>query len=864
MTMHNPSIKLVPYGPPPKPDADTASSKSSLNPTRAALLQNFALDRPMTAGRGWSLFDDMGTEYLDFLSQYGALIFGHNPPEIWEALCALRSEEAPAMIQPLRSLEAERLANRLCSIAPGDIEHCVFANSGAETVEAAIKLARSRSGRNVILSTTNGFHGKTLGALSATGKDLYQADFAAPAPDFEYIPYGDLDALESRLKASGDRIAAFIFEPIQGEGGVVAPPEGYVDAAIALCRSYGVLSIVDEIQTGLGRTGALFAVSEGQQTPDMLLLAKALGGGLVPIGACLVRGEVWDDRFGLLHSSTFAGNALACRAGNATLDKLLSGNSEIIREVAGNGAYFAERLHALRDAYPETVRSVRGRGYMVGLEFQDLEQRDDSATMAYCSLNRGVTPLLASYLANAHHVVTAPLFNQSFILRLQPALIVGRAQIDRAVAALATMCEELERRNYAALLRHIPGNTPKQPAPHQLSDRTFPAPQRRQKAVPDKRRFGFLIHYTEEEDMLRSDPSFKTFSRDEREDLRGWMKRLGPGLVRRVAPITSPTGATAEGFVLSVPLLPDEMRARGRNGALPMVEGAVDLAVETGLGRFGLGAFTSIVSRGGEAVTGRGASITSGNTLTSVVAVESVRQVARRLGRDLTRANIAIIGATGAIGGLCARLLASEAGELTLVGNPANPFSAKFLDRIRSQIRIDGDCRAERITCTTDLNDALARADIVLVATNSDAALIDPLRLRPGTVVCDIARPPNVAEVDLTNTGVLVYDGGLVQPPVPVDLGPFQTLPQGLCWGCLGETMLLALAGESGDYSIGSTLSLDQARRIRTLAAEHNFRPAPVQWYGKLVDDDVVEECRTAQDQRPHQPNRRLAIDLAL
>ena len=334
---------------------------NGLNPTRAQLLETFGLDVELAHGVDCRLIDTTGREYLDFLSQYGALPFGHNPSHIWLALDKQQSLLKPAMVQPLRALEAERLADRLASIAPGDLGVVTLANSGAEAVEAAIKLARARTGRDLILSTRNGFHGKTLGALSATGKPMYQNDFGGPARGFDYIDFDDLEALEAELVANHDRIAAFIVEPIQGEGGVVCPSdEGYLDAVIALCRKYGVLSVVDEIQTGLGRTGRLFACEGCKEAPDMLLLGKALGGGLMPISAVIVRPEVWDDRFGLLHSSTFANNNLACAAANATLDLLLRDDRALIETVAQNGHYFHDRLQALKQRFPEEVRGYAG------------------------------------------------------------------------------------------------------------------------------------------------------------------------------------------------------------------------------------------------------------------------------------------------------------------------------------------------------------------------------------------------------------------------------------------------------------------------------------------------------------------------
>ena len=877
------------------------SAVPAINPTRRRLLETFKLDVAPVRGNGYRLFDADGREYLDFLSQYGALPFGHNPPELWDAMNAARFEQMPCMIQPLRPVEAERLAERLAALTPGDLTICTFANSGAETVEAAIKLARVRTGRDLILSTTNGFHGKTLGALSATGKPLYQLDFAAPAAGFEYVPYGDLEALSVRLRADGERIAAFMFEPIQGEGGVVCPPEDYLEGAIDLCRQHGVLSIVDEIQTGLGRTGDLFASSQSARAPDMLLLAKALGGGMMPIGACVVRPDVWDDRFGMLHSSTFANNNLACRVANTVLDVLERNDRQIVREVASNGAYFKERLEALRDTHPEVIRDVRGRGYMLGLEFTPFDLRDNSATMAFCSLNRGVTALFSSYLYNVHGLLTAPLFNESHVLRLQPPLIAGRREIDRAVDALGALCEALSQRDYYQIVRHLVAGAEQQGDTSAPDRPTTGATSRRSKASK-RNTFAFLIHYTSESDIPHSDPSFAQFSAEEASAWRTWVKRLGPGFVRRVPEVRSRSGATADGWIMSVPMLPGDMRGRSRGPASAMIENAVDLAAEHGLTRFGLGAFTSIVTKGGESVTGRGVPITSGNTLTTVTAVVGLERVAQRVGINLSRARVAVVGATGAIGRLAALMLARRVGEVILVGNAANPYSPKLLRRVSDEIysslvaphspfggeasaRVRAAARrlgidhveAEEICaaggdatltsrldfafhaagnsspvhCTTNTDAALQAADLVLVATSSEITLVDPGKLAPGTIVCDVSRPPNVSQADLSGTGALVYDGGLVRPPFPIDLGPFQTLPPDLCWGCLGETMLLALEGVVEDCSIGSKLSLRQADYIAALARKHGFEPAEPQWYGEVLGDpefDRVAAQVTAPD----------------
>jgi len=344
-------------------------------------------------------------------------------------------------------------------------------------------------------------------------------------------------------------------------------------------------------------------------------------------------------------------------------------------------------------------------------------------------------------------------------------------------------------------------------------------------------------------------------------------------------------------MIMSVPLLPKDMIGKGRKDAREMIRASAEMAAEFGASRFGLGAFTSIVTNGGAAVTGRGVPVTSGNTLTTVSGVTALERAARRVGIDPASAHVVVIGATGAIGRLASLMLARRAGRLTLVGNANNRQAQQFLDRVADEVvytlskersvpgagglstsvrntlppqgavlpkgvaeEFANACaeagRPVPIAGTTDLNSALETADLVLVATSSEVTFLDPTNLRPGTVVCDVAKPRNVAQADLSEKGVLVFDGGLVSPPFPVNLGPFQNLPDGLCWGCLGETMLLALEGETDDYSLGRDLSLEEADRISEMARRHGFEPAEPQWYGQYLEDADFERVAGALMQR--------------
>ncbi|MDB4896179.1 MAG: putative class-III aminotransferase, partial [Firmicutes bacterium] len=215
--------------------------KEYVNPYLGNLLEQINMDKRFIRGEGCYLYDETGRQYLDFVAAYGALPFGFNPPEIWAALGEVQQSMEPSFVQPSALEAAGELAKRLIEIAPEGLRYVTFANSGAEAVEAAFKLVRAATGRMGIISTSNSFHGKTLGALSATNRESYQKAFGAPLPGFYKVPYGDIDALEQFLVAHEGEIGAFIMEPIQGEGGIIIPPQGYMAAAKALCQQHGVL-----------------------------------------------------------------------------------------------------------------------------------------------------------------------------------------------------------------------------------------------------------------------------------------------------------------------------------------------------------------------------------------------------------------------------------------------------------------------------------------------------------------------------------------------------------------------------------------------------------------------------------------------
>lgn len=388
--------------------------RTYLNPPLARVMKLSGSPVEMSAD-GCTITDHTGKTYLDFAGGYGVFTLGHRHPRVVAAVRAqldVMALSGRTMFNPLMG----RLAKRLAEITPGDLQISFFANSGAEAVEGALKLARAATKRTKIVGTANAYHGKTLGALSVSGRAYYQAAYAPLVPDVVHVPFGDLSALEAQLPDA----AAFIVEPVQAEGGVQLAPPGYLSAARALCDRTGAVFIADEVQTGLGRCGTLFACDAEAVVPDIMTLAKGLSGGVIPIGAYIARAAVWNAAYAkapLMHTSTFGGNELACAAALAALDVLV--DDDLTANARVRGAELSAGALAIAARYPAAIAAVRGAGLLVGVE---LTHEGYAGTIIPELLKRGVT---AAWTLNAQAVI-----------RLEPPLIVTALQIATALAAL--------------------------------------------------------------------------------------------------------------------------------------------------------------------------------------------------------------------------------------------------------------------------------------------------------------------------------------------------------------------------------------------------------------------------------------------
>ncbi len=413
-----------------------------LNNQMVRVLKTIGFDARFTRGLGAHLWDAAGARYLDLVSGWGVFAIGRNHPHVAATLKTVLDGELPNLVQMDVSPLAGALAERLLARAPW-LQKAFFANSGAEAVEASIKFARGATGRAGIVFCEHSFHGLTYGALSAVGDKLYRGDFGPTLPNFQEIPFDDLAALERALRLRN--VAAFLVEPIQGKG-VNMPSPDFLKEAHALCRKYGTLLIADEIQTGLGRTGKFLAIEHFGVEPDLVLLAKGLSGGQVPVGVVLTRKEVFAKVFdrmdkAVVHGSTFAKNDLAMAAGLATLDVIES--EKLIENAARRGERLLGFLRGLV-AKHEMVADARGKGLMLAFELGEPRSLKLRAFWTLLeSMNKGLMCQL----------VTIPLFKDHKIL----VQVAGHGS--RAIKLLPTLtlddadCDWIERAFSATLLR---------------------------------------------------------------------------------------------------------------------------------------------------------------------------------------------------------------------------------------------------------------------------------------------------------------------------------------------------------------------------------------------------------------------------
>lgn len=373
--------------------------------------------------------DINGKEFIDMLGGFGIYVTGHRHPKVLKAVLdqlqrqGIHSQE---LIDPLRTY----LAHLVALITPGDLQFAFLTNSGTESVEGCLKMAMLTTGRRKLIGCIGGFHGKSLGSLGGTSKAVFREPFL-PLLNWSHVPFGDVDALRMMMAScdfTGDRVAAVVIEPIQGEGGINVAPPGYLRAARELCDQYGALLIFDEIQCGMGRTGKMFYCEYEGVVPDLMALGKGFGGGVMPIGAVVGTPKTWQKYIEnpFLHTTTFGGNPVCCAAAIATINVLLEEN--LPQQAAEKGDYMLKTINALADRYPKVLKLCRGKGLMLGMEFVNNELGYEVAKNLF-----------------ARQILISGTYINARVLRIEPPLVIRYEQIDRFHRALEESLQQVYR-----------------------------------------------------------------------------------------------------------------------------------------------------------------------------------------------------------------------------------------------------------------------------------------------------------------------------------------------------------------------------------------------------------------------------------
>ncbi len=425
--------------------ATRSSYAEHVNPQWVRLLDLLDMNVRYERCSGAELFTEDGDRYLDFLSGYCVHNTGHNHPRIVEALKDELNRSGPAMLQSHVPELAGQLAERLCNLAGGKLSRVFFASSGSEGVETAIKFSRATTGRDALLYAQGAFHGLTCGALSLMDNEFWRSGFGPLLPNTEAIPFDDIASVENKLQTR--KFAAFFLEPIQSEGGIRIPAPDYLRQVQALCKRYGTLFVLDEVQTGMFRTGRFLAAHHFDVQPDMVILAKALSGGLVPVGAVLMTREVSDAVYSslkraIVHTSTFSENGLAMRAGLATLDVLQ--DEQLGERATYLGGLLRSRLTETLSPY-EMFKAAPGLGLLSGIEFKPPSKMSLRLSFeAFRAIHPGMFgQMLVMRLFRREKILTQVCGNNFLVLKSAPPLVAEEEHIESFVEAMSRVAGDM-------------------------------------------------------------------------------------------------------------------------------------------------------------------------------------------------------------------------------------------------------------------------------------------------------------------------------------------------------------------------------------------------------------------------------------
>lgn len=843
------------------------------NKYRQEVLSKFGLNREINQAKGTVLIDTEGNHLIDCVAQFGAVPFGHNPDFLKNAIASYLEENKPIFVQPFKAKSTSLLAETLCRLAGAKYEYVVFANTGAETVEAGIKLARLQTGRRKVLSTFNSFHGKTYSALSATGSTKYSNELIVDDKNYDKVEFNVIAELESHL--STQDYAAFIVEPIQGEGGMIPADSEYLKSAQSLCKKYGTLFVADEIQTGIGRTGTMFASQGYEIEPNLILVSKALGGGMYPLGAVIAQKSAYSKKFDKIHSSTFANGGLAAHIANQTIHHLES-ETNILDEVKAKGEYLHKEFSKLQSEFGEYF-SFTGTGLMYALHFKD-ETTTDNYIINYIQGQGAMSMMIAGYLLHEKKFFTMPFLGDGSAIRFEPPLTIESEQLELFVTAIRDVCKIIQRARYDLLLGYIVGY---QRSADDIDRISYQKPHSNylsglHKPPKPRKRFAFLMHSTSRPDIVRGLPlALRTEFNDEQKNrFSDWMMEFGkidfsPATAINVQ-MTSQKGVTVDGILIYSPIGPENMMKLTPQEKRELLDDYLKVATEEKIDVIGLGAFTSVISRAGTDIVNDQFKLTTGNSFTALSTAESIKDC---FGETINQKELTVVGARGSVGRLAAMELTLYFKRINLVGSPRSglkplwescasmiveliesgiqglpgsafnsirkiifqsgytehyiveQLKASGIEQIQTLIEIAEEQNVPfPFKFSVEINDFINGTDCVFSATSEGKPFIQADIFKAGTVIFDTARPFDF--IPSENNKTYVFEGGLVNQPEAIVFGDCNMIgsPAGINLACLSETIALTMEDVSCSYSIGKQISYQEAKTVFEIATRHGFK----------------------------------------
>ncbi len=846
---------------------------NSISQYRDQLLSILKLQRNFVSAKGDWLYDEDGNRIYDALSQYGTQIFGHNNEELTNKAAHYLKGHNTNFIQPLYSKATLRLASKLSKVISLDLPHLCMTNSGTESVEAAIKLARLKTGKTKVISLENSFHGKTYSALSASGSKRYKIDGIFDPDNYISIAQGDLTTLNRALQTG--EIAAFIFEPVLGEGGMIEADPKFIHQTIDLCKQHNVVVIADEIQCGLGRCGSLVYSQRLSYDIDILLLGKGLSGGLVPIGVMLYSKKVYIKTFEKKHSSTFAGGGFASSVALNVLD-MLCRDKVLISSVRHLSECVDDHSQRLKHCYGDKVE-VSGVGLMRAISFANPHCASNYFTL-FIHNSGMLSYIICSYLLDKFSILTMPLMSQPCAIRFEPALTTSAIQIDRFFEAIGEVADLINKGRYDILMAHLADidRAKWQGEVQSISIENSDSPQIEPilhgSSDYGDFDFAFFIHVTSEADLVKIFPRSMHQEYTPEQQLR--MSKL---LIKAGSIDPSPDVVLAfrvnngvskrKGLLIFSPLTPKHMMKLSPREKTLLIDEYFSCAINLGAKVIGLGAYTSVITRAGLDIANRypDICITTGNSLTAISTYEQFKSVYRHDPKVMT----SVIGGRGSVGRVVTLSVLNDVPRLILVGKSntsvdsykeflselifqANDYQGPYRqDSLTAQIKAlvarltngseyssdeaisilcsNDIASAKPITLSSDVVSCLTISNYVVSCTSEGKPFLDDNNLKEGAVALDAGRPFDF--LISKNTKAKVYEAGLVKQPHPLSYGDCNMVvaQPGVNLACFSETIILSLEGAKRNYSIGKTIDRKDVSEIKVMAEKNQYVPCVVE-----------------------------------